>query len=208
VPEIPGIDHSKVVFYNDLLSGKKRAGAKVAIIGAGGIGFDVAEYLCHSQPGEGPTARGPDLRAFQNEWNIDSTLALEGGLTGDPLAPRKSPREITMLQRKATRPGIGLGVSTGWILRSSLAKRDVKIVAGVTYERIDDLGLHILVEGVPRLIEADTIVVCAGQVSNRGLFDELTATGMEVHVIGGAKEASELDAMRAVEEGVRIAQAL
>jgi 2,4-dienoyl-CoA reductase (NADPH2) len=208
VPEIPGIDHSKVVFYNGLLSGKKRAGAKVAIIGAGGIGFDVAEYLCHSQPGEGPTARGPDLRAFQNEWNIDSSLALQGGLTGDPLAPRKSPREITMLQRKATRPGIGLGVSTGWILRSSLAKCDVKIVAAVTYERIDDRGLHILVEGVPRLIEADTIVICAGQVSNRGLFDELVAAGIETHVIGGAKEASELDAMRAVEEGVRIAQAL
>jgi 2,4-dienoyl-CoA reductase (NADPH2) len=208
VPEIPGINHSKVVFYNDLLSGKKRAGARVAIIGAGGIGFDVAEYLCHSQPGEGPKARGQDIPSFQTEWNIDSSLALEGGLAGDPLAPRKSPREITMLQRKATRPGIGLGVSTGWILRSSLAKRDVKIVAGVTYERIDDRGLHILVDGVPRVIEADTIVVCAGQVSNRGLFDELTAKGMEVHVIGGAKEASELDAMRAVEEGVRIAQAL
>ena len=208
VPEIAGIDHSKVVFYNDLLSGKKRAGAKVAIIGAGGIGFDVAEYLCHSQPGEGPKARGQDLPSFQNEWNIDSSLALEGGLTGDPLAPRKSPREITMLQRKATRPGIGLGVSTGWILRSSLAKRDVKIVAGATYERIDDHGLHILVDGVPRVIDADTIVVCAGQVSNRGLFEELLATGLEVHVIGGAKEASELDAMRAVEEGVRIAQGL
>jgi 2,4-dienoyl-CoA reductase (NADPH2) len=208
IPEIAGIDHAKVVFYNDLLSGKKRAGAKVAIIGAGGIGFDVAEYLCHSEPGEGPKVRGPDLQAFQNEWNVDSSLALEGGLTGDPLAPRKSPREITMLQRKSTRPGIGLGVSTGWILRSSLAKRDVKIVAGVTYERIDDRGLHILVEGVPRIIEADTIVVCAGQVSNRGLYDELLATGVAVHVIGGAKEASELDAMRAVEEGVRIAQAL
>jgi 2,4-dienoyl-CoA reductase (NADPH2) len=208
VPEIAGIDHSKVMFYNDLLSGKKRAGVKVAIIGAGGIGFDVAEYLCHSQPGEGPKVRGPDLQAFQNEWNVDSSLKLEGGLTGDPLAPRRSPREITMLQRKATRPGLGLGVSTGWILRSSLAKRDVKIVAGVTYERIDDRGLHILVEGVPRIIEADTIVVCAGQISNRGLFDELLAAGMEVHVIGGAKEASELDAMRAVEEGVRIAQAL
>jgi 2,4-dienoyl-CoA reductase (NADPH2) len=152
--------------------------------------------------------RGPDIAAFQGEWNIDSSLALEGGLTGDPLAPRKSPREITMLQRKATRPGAGLGVSTGWILRSSLAKRDVKTIAGVTYERVDDNGLHILVDGVPRVIEADTIVICAGQVSNRGLFDELLAAGIETYVIGGAKEASELDAMRAVEEGVRIAQAL
>jgi 2,4-dienoyl-CoA reductase (NADPH2) len=208
VPAIAGIDHSKVVFYNDLLSGKRHAGHKVVIVGAGGIGFDVAEYLCHSQPGEGPRARGQDIPAFQREWSIDATLTLAGGLTGDPLAPRESPREITMLQRKATRPGLGLGVSTGWILRSSLAKRAVKIVAGVTYERVDDSGLHILVDGVPRVIEADTIVICAGQVSNRGLFDELRAAGIEAHVIGGAKEASELDAMRAVEEGVRIAQAL
>jgi len=99
-------------------------------------------------------------------------------------------------------------VSTGWILRSSLAKRDVRILAGVSYQRIDDAGLHIVLDGVPRVIEADTIVICAGQVSNRGLFDQLCAAGVEAHVIGGAKEASELDAMRAVEEGVRIAQAL
>jgi 2,4-dienoyl-CoA reductase (NADPH2) len=208
VPALAGIDHSKVVFYNDLLSGKRHAGRKVVIVGAGGIGFDVAEYLCHSQPGEGPRARGQDIPAFQREWSIDPSLTLAGGLTGDPLASRESPREITMLQRKATRPGLGLGVSTGWILRSSLAKRDVRIVAGVTYERVDDSGLHIVVDGVPRVIEADTIVICAGQVSNRGLFDELRAAGIEAHVIGGAKEASELDAMRAVEEGVRIAQAL
>ena len=208
VPEIAGIDHPKVAFYNDLLSGRKRAGQKVVIVGAGGIGFDVAEYLLHSQPGEGPKARGQDIPAFQREWNIDASLTLAGGLTGDPLAPKESSREITMLQRKATRPGLGLGVSTGWILRSSLAKRDVKIVAGVTYERVDDRGLHILVDGIPRLIEADTIVICAGQESNRGLFDELRAAGIEAHAIGGAKEASELDAMRAVEEGVRVAQAL
>jgi 2,4-dienoyl-CoA reductase (NADPH2) len=179
MPEIPGIDHPKVVFYNDLLSGKRHAGHKVAIV-----------------------------PAFQREWNIDSSLTQPGGLAGDPLAPRSSPREITLLQRKATRPGAGLGVSTGWILRSSLAKRDVKILAGVSYQRIDDAGLHIVVDGVPRIIEADTIVICAGQVSNRELFDELGAAGVEAHVIGGAKEASELDAMRAVEEGVRVAQAL
>jgi 2,4-dienoyl-CoA reductase (NADPH2) len=197
-----------VVFYNELLSGVRHAGHKVAIVGAGGIGFDVAEYLCHSRPAEAPTARGLDIPAFQREWNIDASLTQPGGLTGDPLAPRKSPREITMLQRKATRPGLGLGVSTGWILRSSLAKRDVAIMAGVSYERIDDAGLHILADGVPRVIEADTIVICAGQESNRGLFDELRAADIEAYVVGGAKEASELDAMRAVEEGVRIAQAL
>jgi 2,4-dienoyl-CoA reductase (NADPH2) len=208
VPAIAGIDHPKVVFYNELLSGTRHAGRKVAIVGAGGIGFDVAEYLCHSQPDEAPRVRGLDIAAFQREWNIDASLTEPGGLAGDPLAPRNSPREITMLQRKATRPGLGLGVSTGWILRSNLAKRDVKIVAGVAYERIDDAGLHILVDNVPRVIEADTVVICAGQQSNRGLFDELAAAGIDAHVIGGAKEASELDAMRAVEEGVRIAQAL
>jgi 2,4-dienoyl-CoA reductase (NADPH2) len=149
-----------------------------------------------------------DVAEFHAEWNVDASLAEAGGLKGDPLAPRQSPREITMLQRKATRPGVNLGVSTGWILRSSLAKRNVRIMAGVVYERIDDRGLHVLVEGVPQLIEADTIVICAGQQSNRGLFDELKSAGIEVHIIGGAKEAAELDAMRAVDEGVRIGQAL
>jgi 2,4-dienoyl-CoA reductase (NADPH2) len=208
VPDIAGIDHPKVVLYSDLLSGKRHAGRKVAIIGAGGIGFDVAEYLCHSQPGEAPNARGMDVSEFQKEWNVDASLAQAGGLNGDPLAPRQSPREITMLQRKASRPGINLGVSTGWILRSSLAKRNVRIMAGVTYQRIDDGGLHIVVDGALQVIEADTIVICAGQESNRGLFDELHAAGIEAHLIGGAKEAAELDAMRAVDEGVRIAQAL
>jgi len=205
VPAIPGIDHPKVLMYNDLLSGKDHVGRKVAIIGAGGIGFDVAEYLCHSQLDDG---RKPDPFAFQEEWNIDASLVQPGGLSGDPLALRATAHEITMLQRKTTRPGAALGVSTGWILRSTLAKRGVKIITGVTYERIDDRGLHILVEGAPRLIEADTVVICAGQESNRSVFDELKAVGIEAHVIGGAKEALELDAMRAVNEGVRTAQAL
>jgi len=208
IPEIAGIDHPKVVSYADLLGGKRNAGRRVAIIGAGGIGFDVAEYLCHSQPGEAPKARGLDVAEFQAEWNVDASLTEAGGLNGDPLAPRQSRREITMLQRKATRPGANLGVSTGWILRSSLAKRSVRIMAAVTYEQIDDRGLHVLVDGKPELIEADTIVICAGQVSNRSLFDELRSLGIDVHIIGGAKEAAELDAMRAVDEGVRIGQAL
>ena len=113
-----------------------------------------------------------------------------------------------MLQRKKTRPGLGLGVSTGWILRSSLEKRGVKIVGGVIYQRIDDQGLHFVAEGEPSTLAVDTIVVCAGQVSNRDMLTELLKTGIETHVIGGAKEASELDAMRAVEEGVRVAHAL
>lgn len=113
-----------------------------------------------------------------------------------------------MLQRKKTRPGAGLGVSTGWILRSSLEKRGVKIVGGVIYQKIDDQGLHFLAEGESRMLGVDTIVICAGQESNRGMLDELREAGMEVHVIGGAKEAAELDAMRAVEEGARVGQAL
>ena len=208
VPEIPGIKHPKVVFYNDLLSGKSHAGRRVAIIGAGGIGFDVAEYLCHSQPDEPPKSRAMDIREFQQEWNVDASLTKAGGLSGDPLAPKPSSREITMLQRKKTRPGLGLGVSTGWILRSSLEKRGVKIVGGVIYQRIDDQGLHFVAEGEPSTLAVDTIVVCAGQVSNRDMLTELLKTGIETHVIGGAKEASELDAMRAVEEGVRVAHAL
>jgi 2,4-dienoyl-CoA reductase (NADPH2) len=208
VPEITGIDHPKVLFYDDLLSGKRYAGRKVAVVGAGGIGYDVAEYLCYSRPDEAPKSRALDVKEFQNEWNIDSSLTNAGGLFGDPLAPKQSPREIVMLQRKTTRPGVGLGVSTGWILRSSLAKREVKSLVGVVYERIDDRGLHILLEGKSRILDADTIVICAGQEANRGMFDELREAGIEAHVVGGAKKASELDAMRAVEEGVRVAQAL
>lgn len=208
VPEIEGINHPKVVFYNDLLSGKSQAGRRVAIIGAGGIGFDVAEYLCHSQPDESPKSRAMDIREFQQEWNVDSDLRQPGGLSGDPLAPKPNAREITILQRRKTRAGLDLGISTGWILRSSLEKRGVKIVAGLTYQRIDDQGLHFLAEGEPHTLLVDTIVICAGQESNRGLFDELREAEIEAHVVGGAKEAAELDAMRAIEEGVRVAQAL
>ena len=208
VPDIPGIQHPSVLTYTELLSGTRRAGRRVAIIGAGGIGFDVAEYLCHSRPSEGPKARALDLSEFQAEWNIDPSLEHPGGLLGDPLAPREATREITILQRKPSRPGATLGVSTGWILRSSLAKRGVKIITGVAYQRIDDAGLHVLVDGASRVIEADTVVICAGQESNRSLFDALRGSGLETHLIGGAKEATELDAVRAVDEGVRVAQSL
>lgn len=208
VPEIQGINHSKVVFYSDLLSGRRHAGRRVAIIGAGGIGFDVAEYLCHSQPDEAPKSRAMDVREFQQEWSVDASLTKAGGLSGNPLAPKLCPREITILQRKKTRPGLGLGVSTGWILRSSLEKRGVKLIGGVTYQLIDERGLHFVVEGDTRTLAVDTIVICAGQESNRGMLDDLREAGIEAHVIGGAKEATELDAMRAIQEGTRVAQSL
>ena len=138
MPEIAGIDHPKVVSYSDLLSGKRQPGTTVAIIGAGGIGFDVAEYLCHSQPDEGPKARGLDLAEFQAEWNVDASLTQPGGLAAIRWRRAAARARSPCCNARRRVPGVGLGVSTGWILRSSLAKRDVKIMAGVTYQRIDD----------------------------------------------------------------------
>ena len=201
IPAIAGIDHPKVVTYAELLSGARRAGRRVAILGAGGIGFDVAEYLSGA-------AEAADGAGFLAEWAVDPGIGRPGGLAGDPLAARESPREIVLSQRKTAKPGDSLGVSTGWILRNSLRKRGVTMLAGVAYEKIDDAGLHIRVGGEPRVISADTIVVCTGQEPNRELYAELRDGGAEVHLIGGAKEAIELDALRAIEDGVRLAQAL
>ena len=204
-PDIPGIDHASVVSYIDILKGHVQAGGRVAIIGSGGIGFDVAEYLTHE------TASGDsngDVVTFLETWAVDRGIAVPGGLAGDPLGPRDAPRQVVMMQRKASKPGAGLGVSSGWILRNTLRKRGVEMLADVSYERIDDAGLHITVSGKPRLIEADIIVVCAGQLPNRTLADALESTGVSLHVIGGAKEAVELDAMRAIEDGIRLALSL
>jgi len=129
-------------------------------------------------------------------------------LAGDPLAPKSSRRKVVMLQRKASKPGAGLGVSTGWILRNALRKHGVEALGGVVYDRIDDAGLHILMDGEPKVIAADTIVLCTGQEPERALVEELTARGVTVTMIGGAKEAAELDALRAIDEGVRLAQSL
>ncbi|HEU0158792.1 MAG TPA: FAD-dependent oxidoreductase, partial [Hyphomicrobiaceae bacterium] len=198
VPEIPGIAHGKCVSYVELLAGDKTAGARVAILGAGGIGFDVAEYL--SSPSH---AVGTDGERFLAEWGIDREIASPGGLreTGD-----QSPtRQIVMLQRKPGRMGRSLGLSTGWALRLALAKRKVAQLSGVSYARIDDAGLHILVEGAPRVLAADTIVICAGQEPVRDLYHELIARARRAHLIGGAERAAELDAMRAIEQGTRLA---
>jgi 2,4-dienoyl-CoA reductase (NADPH2) len=193
VPPIPGIDHPKVIVYNDLIAGRREAGNKVAIIGAGGIGFDVAELLSESNP-----AVYEDPQAFCREWGIDQEVRAEGGLTEACHSP--SPREVWLLQRKTSKPGKTLGKTTGWIHRLSLRKRGVKMLSGVQYEKIDDAGLHIIKDEKPQLLPVDNIIVCAGQESVRDLLDELPAE-LPVHVIGGAEKAGELDAKRAIRQG-------
>lgn len=204
IPDIAGIDHPSVMTYADLLDGRRSAGTRVAILGAGGIGFDVAEYLCRD--GEEQDTRDPER--FLAEWNVDPSVTQPGGLAGDPLVPHRSSRTITMLQRKPTKPGENLGTSTGWILRNSLRKHGVRMLAGFAYDRIDDEGLHGVHDGERCLIPVDSIVVCTGQEPNRELYAELQGKDLEVHLIGGAQEALELDALRAIEQGVRLAQTL
>ncbi len=189
-PEIPGIDRPSVASYLDVLTGRRQAGDRVAIIGCGGIGFDTAVYLL---------GEGDDFFAF---WGVDKDQRLPGGLMAP--APLTTARRITMLQRKPGRPGAGLGKTTGWVHRAVLDRHGVEFLAGVEYERVDDAGLHVIVDGRSRLIEADTIVVCAGQEPLRELYAPLSARGVAVHVIGGADVAAELDARRAIDQGTRL----
>ncbi|GAB2524119.1 NADPH-dependent 2,4-dienoyl-CoA reductase [Nocardiopsis aegyptia] len=200
-PDIPGIDHPKVVGYVDVLRGGAAVGDTVAIIGAGGIGFDVAEFL--TDGGEGASQ---DPEEFFRQWGVDTELTAPGGLRG----PERSaaPRSVHLLQRKTTKVGAGLGKTTGWIHRLELRHRGVEMVAGADYDRIDDEGLHLTVDGDKRVLDVDTIVVCAGQDSRRDLADALTAAGRTVHVIGGADVAAELDAKRAIDQGTRLAASL
>ncbi len=202
IPDIPGVDHAKVARYDEILSGARQAGEVVLVLGAGGIGFDVAEFLVT------PPGNATDRAAFFATWNVDPEFAAPGGVMGDPLAPLPGGRKVTLLQRKTTKPGKGLGVSTGWILRNSLRKHGVQTLAGVTYDRIDDQGLHITLDGDHQTLEADTIILCTGQEPVRALYITLRQAGVNATMIGGAEEASELDAMRAIDEGVRLAQSL
>ncbi len=195
-PDIPGINHAKVVMYNDLISGRVGAGARVAIIGAGGIGFDVAEFLTAE-------AADSDSNRFMQEWGVDTTILARGGLAVPARA--QSTRSITLLQRSETKLGERLGKTTGWILRSQLKHRSVRTIAGCRYIAIDDSGLTIEVRGKTELIPADTIVICAGQESNLTLADELTDMGLRFDIIGGAEFAAELDALRAIDRGTRLA---
>jgi len=195
IPAIPGIDHPKVITYPDLLSGARKAGDSVAIIGAGGIGFDVAAFLTHGAGGD-----------YFEEWGIDRTLVARGGLL--PQRPVPSPRRVYLLQRKAGKLGAGLGRTTGWIHRTALKHRAVVMRDGVTYQRIDDAGLHISTEAGPEALGVDNVIVCAGQESVNALASELGAQGLTTHVIGGALLAAELDAERAIREGVMLAARL
>ncbi|MFD5326224.1 FAD-dependent oxidoreductase [Streptomyces sp. NPDC127092] len=201
VPEIEGVDHPSVVGYLDVLRDRVPVGERVAILGAGGIGFDVAEFL--TDGGEGASQ---DPETYFRQWGVDTSYESRGGLRA-PERPRP-PRQVHLLQRKTTKVGAGLGKTTGWIHRTELKHRGVTMVAGASYERIDDEGLHITVDGEPQLVPVDTVVLCTGQEPRRGLYEELVAAGRAAHLIGGADVAAELDAKRAIDQGTRLAAAL
>ncbi|PWE33455.1 NADPH-dependent 2,4-dienoyl-CoA reductase [Maritimibacter sp. 55A14] len=205
-PGIPGQDGPNVLSYVDVLSRGAKVGRKVAIVGAGGIGFDVAEFLVHE--GESPTE---DLDAWRQEWGIGDPAETRGGLAAAGPRPAPPAREVVLLQRKAEKLGRGLGKTTGWIHRAALKMKNVQMIGGVNYERIDAEGLHISFGAArenPQCLAVDTVVLCAGQVSERGLADALAADGITAHVIGGADVAAELDAKRAIDQGARLAAAL
>ena len=198
IPNIEGIDHPKVVGYLDVIRDKCKVGQTVALIGAGGIGFDVAEYLI--QEGESPSL---EKNKFFSEWGVDTSYSNAGGLQAEHI--EKSSRKVYLLQRKVGKVGDGLGKTTGWIHRTSLKKREVEMVNGVTYHRVDDEGLHITVGEKKMTILADTVVLCAGQESQRELQDGLVSAGCSVHLIGGAYKAEELDAKHAIKQGTELA---
>lgn len=198
IPPIEGITHSKVLGYLDVLRAKKPVGKLVAIIGAGGIGFDVAEYLSH----EG-VSNSLAPQKFFAEWGVDTQYKTAGGLREAEIEP--SPRQIFLLQRKKSKVGDGLGKTTGWIHRTGLKNRNVQMIAGVSYDKIDDAGLHITVEGQQKTIPVDNVILCAGQDPKRDLLEGLQAAGKSVHLIGGADLATELDAKRAIDQGARLA---
>ena len=200
-PHIAGQNHPMVHGYAAVVSGKADIGRRVAIVGAGGIGFDVAEYL--SQPPPSPTL---DIVRWTREWGVDMTLSHPGGLSKPEIEP--SPREIWLLQRTPGRPGKRLNKTTGWVHRAALKAKGVQMLGGASYERIDDKGLHILVDGAPQTLAVDNVVICAGQEPNRALADELIALGVNTHVIGGADVAAELDAKRAIAQATRLAATL
>ena len=202
-PPIEGIDHPKVLSYLDVLKYGKPVGRSVAVIGAGGIGFDVSEYLTHE--GKSPSL---DTAAFMKEWGVDMNVATAGGLAASGPQPHPSPRQVYLLQRKSSKVGEGLGKTTGWIHRASLQMKNVTMIPGVTYDKIDDAGLHVTIKGEPQVLAVDNVVICAGQDPLRELQQPLLDAGKPVHLIGGADVAAELDAKRAIDQGARLAASI
>ena len=202
-PGINGQNHAKVLTYLDVLKDQKVVGSRVAVIGAGGIGFDICEYLSH----EGDES-SVDIQAFLHKWGIDPQNEARGGVEGVKAESPVSARKITLLQRKSTRLGAGLGKTTGWIHRASLKTKQINMIAGAQYNVIDDNGLHYSINGKNHVLNVDTIVLCTGQVPLRDLHDELEKNGISSHLIGGADVAAELDAKRAINQGSRLAASL
>jgi 2,4-dienoyl-CoA reductase (NADPH2) len=200
LPEIEGIEHSKVLNYLDVLRHKKPVGKKVAVIGAGGIGFDVSEYLCHQG-----VATSQNIPAFMKEWGVDMTLQARGGIEGVVAEVSPSAREVFLLQRKSSKVGAKLGKTTGWIHRTGLKNKGVQMIAGCTYDKIDDQGLHMTVDGTEKVLDVDNVIICAGQDPMRELVEGLNKP---YHLIGGADVAAELDAKRAIDQGTRLAAAI
>lgn len=206
-PMIPGVDHPKVVSYLDVLRDGAPVGERVAILGAGGIGFDVAEFLTADAHED-----AADIAGFLAHWGVDPELARPGGLTDHAPSADGSGRQVFLLQRKTSKVGAGLGRTTGWIHRTELARRRVQMIAGAEYLGIDDAGLHLRVaaenDNAEQILDVDTIVLCTGQDPNRRLQGELDGLGIPHHLIGGADIAAELDAKRAIDQGTRLAATL
>ena len=196
--EFPGADHPMVISYLDLLTGKVRAGERVAVIGAGGIGFDVAEYLVHAGP-----SSALDVGRWMAEWGVDPHFEQRAALL--PPQPEPPARQVWLLQRSPGKPGRKLGRTTGWIHRAALKAKQVKMIGGVEYLGVDDAGLHVRVDGSEQLLAVDTVVICSGQEPRRELLAPLQQAGRPVHLIGGADVAAELDAKRAIDQGSRLA---
>lgn len=199
---IPGEDGPQVLGYREVLQGAS-VGPRVAVIGAGGIGFDVAEYLTHQ--GDSPTLHPA---AWRREWGVGDPAQTAGGLAPEGPQPEASPREVWLLQRKPEKPGRKLGKTTGWIHRAALQMKGVKMLGGVSYGAITPDGLQVTIQGQPQLLPVDTVVICAGQTPERSLHDALQAEGIAAHLIGGADLATELDAKRAIDQGTRLAASL
>ncbi|MBB6085869.1 NADPH-dependent 2,4-dienoyl-CoA reductase [Wenzhouxiangella marina] len=207
-PKIPGQDHPSVLSYLDVLKHGKPVGQRVAVIGAGGIGFDISEFLVHGEVPAEPDPDEPRPEDFFRHWGVDTELERRGGVEGlKPEFPAPA-RQVTLLQRKSSKPGAGLGKTTGWIHRTSLKQYGVRMLSGVSYERIDDEGLHIRIGEDAQCLNVDNVIICAGQLPNRGLADALAEQGIECHLIGGADVAAELDAKRAIDQGTRLAVSL